>query len=70
MRLHQTLGSNVITYQMSECQVLRRTLTENEKLRTFLACWETAFLAKRSLDKQRDSVSKRQKRGAIFKQDK
>ena len=68
MRLHQTWGSNVKNMQMSECQVLRRitTLTENGKL----ARWQTAFLAKRSLDKQRDSVSKRQKRGAISKQDK
>ena len=48
----------------------KRTLTENGKLRTFLARWQTAFLAKRSLDKKRDSVSKRQKRGAISKQDK
>ena len=53
---------------MSECQVLRRigTLTENGKL----GRWETAFLAKRcSLNKKCDFVSKRQKRGAISKQD-
>ena len=71
MRLHSNLGiqcNNIANFGMSS--LAKKNTDRKWKLRTLLARWQTAFLAKRSLGKKRDCVCKRHKRGAISKQDK